>query len=879
MPAPGTAIARIPWHRRIEAVVIVGSSLLVAVSIGAVLILTTRLITTSSLERASADLDVARAAFYHLIDSQTASASGQARLVTALPVFRAHMNDPQLAADPATIQALADEYRGQLNAVFCVVTNRSGVWIDTERRSSAETPAGVRALIASAAEGESRHDLTSIDGRLYLVISEPARFAEETLGTFTVGYALDDTFAAELAAATHSEVTFVAGRRISGTSARPTVRAALDETLRSGQSLVNAPGKPVTIRTLGDGTYVAGASSLFRDRPSADLGALVLLQDWAPTQRFLDELQGSLVVVGLAIFGLALGGGVVFSRRLSGPLKDIADAARDIASGNWHRRAPLRGTAEAVTMAGAFNEMTATVQHWFEEAKDRSERLQASYERFRTVTESARDGIVSIDGTGAIAFWNRSAAIIFECDEQTAMGTPFVGFIDPADQPKYLHAVAFDSPDAVSPTIQLTGVRRNGSRVPLELLLSLSGSGGSSVTALVRDITDRRNAEEVLRQREEELRQAQKMEAIGRLAGGVAHDFNNLLTAIHGFAELLVETKPDAVEHRDYVDEILKAAQRAAQLTGQLLAFSRRQVLAPQVIALDRVLEDTEKMLRRLIGEDVILTCETESTLGMVKADPGQIEQAIVNLAVNARDAMPNGGRLSITLANIELDSQVASRIEGLSAGRYVRMDVVDNGIGMNEETMSKIFEPFFTTKEAGKGTGLGLAMVYGLVRQSGGSIEVESRLGAGTRFRIYLPQCEEAAIGISPLRQESPQGSETLLLVEDDAVVRELLGTTLRKYGYTVLEAPGAHAALEVSRSTHGPIHLLLTDVVMPQMNGRRLAEILRLERAATRVLFMSGYSDDAVLRAGVQAYDTPFIQKPFSAEALAMKVREALE
>ena len=864
MTAPATDRARIPWHRRIEAVVVVGSSLLVAVSIGAVLALTTRLITTSSLDRASADLEVARAAFYHLIASQAASATGQARLVTALPVFRAHMNDPRLAADPATIQALADEYRRQLNAAFCIVTDRSGAWIGTERWSSGDTPAGVRALIASAAEGEPRHDLTSIDGRLYLVVSEPARFAEETLGTFTVGYALDDAFAAELATATHSEVTFVAGQRISGTSAPPSVRAALDETLRSGQSLVNAPGTPVAIRALGDGTYVAGASSLFPDRPSSDLGALVLLQDWVPTQRFLDELQRSLVLVGFAIFGLALVGGIVFSRRMSGPLKDISDAARDIASGNWNRRAPLGGTAEAVTMAGAFNEMTATVQHWFEEAKDRSERLQASYDRFRTVTESARDGIVSIDRAGSIAFWNRSAAIIFECDEQGAMGVPFVGFIDPADQSKYLDAVAVGSPDAVSPTI--------------ELRLSLSGSDESSVTAIVRDITDRRNAEEMLRLREEELRQAQKMEAIGRLAGGVAHDFNNLLTAIHGFAELLLETKHDAVEHREYVNEILKAAQRAAQLTRQLLAFGRRQVLAPQVIALDRVLEDTEKLLRRLIGEDVVLTCEAQPALAKVKADPGQIEQAILNLAVNARDAMPNGGRLSITLANVDLDRQAASQIEGLTAGRYVRMDVTDNGIGMSAETVSKIFEPFFTTKEEGKGTGLGLAMVYGLVRQSGGSIEVESRLGAGTRFRIYLPQCDEAPVAKPSPRRESPEGSETLLLVEDDEVVRELLGATLRKYGYTVLEAPGALAALEVSRSTQGPIHLLLTDVVMPQMNGRRLAEILRIERAGTRVLFMSGYSDDAVPRAGVPTYETPFIQKPFSAEALAVKVREAL-
>jgi PAS domain S-box-containing protein len=878
MPATVRTSAGIPWHRRIEAVVVVGSSLLVAVSLGAVLVATTRLVTNRSLDRASLDIETARGTFYHLIANQAASAAAQARLITTLPVFRAHMTDSRLASDRATMLAMADEYRRQLGAEFCIVTDRDGTWIGSPGWPAQDGKSTIEPLIASALEGASRHDLLSIEGRLFQVVSEPARFAEETLGTFTVGYALDDRFASELAASTHAEVTLMAGRRISGSSAPPAVRAALGAALGAGQSLTTAPGAAVTIRDLGAGTYVGGAASLFPDHDSSRLGALVLLQDWRPTQQLLDELRRRLAVVWAVTFALAVAGGVVFSRRLSRPLKDIADAARDIASGNWDRQVPVRGRTEVATMATTFNEMTTTVRHWYEEARDRSERLETSNERFRAVTESVRDGIVSIDRHGSIAFWNRSVALLFESSEQETLGTPFIGFIDPSDRPTYLDAVAFAAGGAASPTIEITGVRKTGSRVPIELVLSPSWPEQSAVTAIVRDITDRREAEAVLRQRDEELRQAQKMEAIGRLAGGVAHDFNNLLTAIQGFAELLRESgTPD--EESEYIDEILKAAGRAAQLTRQLLAFSRRQVLAPRVLALDQILSGTDKLLRRLIGEDIDLVCESEPGLARVKADPGQIEQVLVNLAINARDAMPNGGKLRMSLATVE-PGETATSSKGLTKGRYVRLDVVDNGAGMSAETLSRVFEPFFTTKPEGKGTGLGLAMVYGIVRQSGGSVEVESALGEGTRFRILLPRCDDAedvSVRETP-RQRSHRGSEILLLVEDDDMVRGLVGTTLRRHGYTVIEAAGALAALEASRSTPGPIHLLLTDVVMPQMNGRKLAELIHAERADTRILFMSGYPDDAILRAGVQTHQMPFIQKPFSVETLAAKIRETL-
>ena len=886
MPGAAQRTDRVAWHRRIEAAVVAGSSLLVALSIGAVLVGTTRLVTSRALDRASVDIEAARGAFYDLVDRQAESGAALARLVTVLPVFRAHIDDPgdpgrdpRLSIDLPTIEAMAEDYRQQLRAEFSIVTSRRDEWVVSPGwPPHDDPPPSLRKLIASGLEGRSVHNLVLVRNRLFLVVTEPMRFAEETLGTFTVGFALDERLARQLAKTTRAEITFVADGHVTSSSAPPDARAALDVALRTTHDFAPSSDAGIAIHRLGAGTYVASTTSLFSNRPSTDVGSLVLLQDWQPTQQFLDELRWRLGLIGGGIFALTLAAAMVFGRRLSRPLRDISDAARDIAAGDWNREVPIRGQAEATTMATAFNDMTATVRHWYEEAREQSVRLQTSYDRFRAVTESARDGMVSIDRHGHVAFWNRSAAQIFACDERSAIGRPFADFIDPADHEAYQNAIS--EPGGPRPTIELTGTRRDGGRVPIELLLSPPLGDESSVTAVVRDITDRKKAEATLRQREDDLRQAQKLEAVGRLAGGVAHDFNNMLTAIHGFGELVYQKVADDPEQADNVNEILNAAKRAAQLTRQLLAFSRRSVLAPRVISLDQVLLGTEKMMRRLIGEDIVLTCRSEPGLGLVRADPGQIEQVLVNLAVNARDAMPTGGTLTMGLTNLDLNERSAFDFDGLTPGKYVLLEVADSGEGMSDETVSKIFEPFFTTKPEGRGTGLGLATVYGIVRQSGGAIVVQSRLGHGTQFRVVFPQCDEPPnyheeVHKAPSRPQSA----VVLLVEDDELVRRLLSTTLRHLGYTVLEASGSEAALALSRGTAGPIHLLLTDVVMPKMNGRQLAELVTRERRATRVLFMSGYSDDDVLRAGVQTRETLFIQKPFSAEVLGAKVREALE
>ena len=389
------------------------------------------------------------------------------------------------------------------------------------------------------------------------------------------------------------------------------------------------------------------------------------------------------------------------------------------------------------------------------------------------------------------------------------------------------------------------------------------------------DITERKRLEA-------QLLWSQKMETVGRLAGGVAHDFNNLLTTIIGYAELAIMGLHPSDRIYSDLQEILKASERAARLTQQFLAFSRRQIIEPKVVNLNKILADTDRMLRRLIGEDIELATVPAEDLWPVKVDPGQIAQVIVNLAVNARDAMPEGGKLTIETRCVTLDEGYARQRVTVSPGDYVMLAVSDTGVGMTREVKEHLFEPFFTTKEVGKGTGLGLATCYGIVKQSGGNIWVYTEPGRGTTFKIYLPRVQERAETL-PKRDEAgylPGGTETVLLVEDEPSVRNMAARILREQGHTVLEAATGEEALRVAKEKgEDRIHLLLTDVVMPRMGGRELADRLRVDRPDIKVLFFSGYTDEAVARHGVLDRGAAFLQKPFSPAALARKVRELLD
>jgi two-component system, cell cycle sensor histidine kinase and response regulator CckA len=407
----------------------------------------------------------------------------------------------------------------------------------------------------------------------------------------------------------------------------------------------------------------------------------------------------------------------------------------------------------------------------------------------------------------------------------------------------------------------------------LTLKAPIRDSAGA-ITGLIgisRDVTERRKLEE-------QLRQAQKMEAVGQLAGGVAHDFNNLLTIIFGYSDVLRAQVQEPGEMREAVDAIHDAAGRAAALTRQLLAFSRQTMLQPKVLDINETITSTSRMLSRIIGEDIQFSLVLDPSIAKVRVDPGQLDQVLMNLAVNSRDAMPQGGTLSITTQRVELTEAEATLLE-IAPATYVRITVTDTGIGMPPEVQARIFEPFFTTKGVGTGTGLGLAMVFGIVRQSGGTIDVESAPGAGARFRIYLPAVPDAPAPSDQPAQERLAGSETVLLVEDDAGVRDLAVASLTAHGYRVLTASDGRDGLDVVAAHAGHIDLLVTDVVMPRMGGSDLAAQLRLQQPDVRVLFMSGYTDDAVVRQGVLHSEVAFLHKPFTMQALAAKVRAVLD
>ena len=396
------------------------------------------------------------------------------------------------------------------------------------------------------------------------------------------------------------------------------------------------------------------------------------------------------------------------------------------------------------------------------------------------------------------------------------------------------------------------------------------------------DVSDRRSAEAALEESEERLRQSQKMDAVGRLAGGIAHDFNNLLTAITGYNDFLLKQLGEGHKLHREATEIKKAARRASALTNQLLAFSRQQVLMPQVLDLNAVVADMEEMLRRVIGEDVELVVAKGDDLGAVKADPGQLQQVLLNLAVNGRDAMPDGGRLTIQTSSVELTEDYTSYHEDVSPGHYVVLAISDTGCGMDEETKVRLFEPFFTTKDTGKGTGLGLSTVYGIVKQSGGHIAAYSELGKGSTFLVYLPWVDEKPPVAKELAEEETavkKGSERILLVEDDEAVRELTKEILQMNGYSVIAASGGPEALEICEHLQQPIGLMVTDLVMPQIGGRELAKALGKRIPGLRVLYMSGYTTSTSLQQGLLEPGASFLQKPFTPEEMARKVREILD
>jgi two-component system cell cycle sensor histidine kinase/response regulator CckA len=524
----------------------------------------------------------------------------------------------------------------------------------------------------------------------------------------------------------------------------------------------------------------------------------------------------------------------------------------------------------------------ANVTRDITERKQAEDLLRASEERFRLLVEGVQDyAIIMLDPAGKVSTWNQAAERLTGYQAKDIIGQHFACLSDADD-------VTSGSPQRILQQAVAQGrheeegwrARHDGSRfwtnVVITALLDASGTlrGFASVS---RDLTQFRRAQEL----ENQLRQSQKLEVVGQLAGGVAHDFNNLLTVISGNSELLFAMLPPDDPRREPVKAISEAGERAAGLTRQLLAFSRRAVLETKVLDLNEVVKETEKLLRRMIGEDILLTAVLDPNLSRIKADPNQMGQVLMNLAVNARDALPHGGQLTIETSDSQLDEAYAAQHSDCKPGRYVKLAVSDNGCGMTPEVKTHAFEPFFTTKGPGKGSGLGLSTVYGIVKQSGGSIELYSEPGHGTTIKIYLPAVDEP---LQPLAHDqgaaqATGGAETVLLVEDEDAVRAIAVLGLEAQGYTVLPAESGKQALAIIEKHRGRIDLLVTDVVMPGMSGPELAEALCLQYPSLKVLYLSGYTDDSVIRHGILQAEVAFLQKPYTPLSLARKAREVLD
>lgn len=502
--------------------------------------------------------------------------------------------------------------------------------------------------------------------------------------------------------------------------------------------------------------------------------------------------------------------------------------------------------------------------------------LIAREELFRLISENAADMIALVDVYGN-RLYNSPAyeKLLGYTAEELRQISPYEQ-IHEDDKQKVLEAAREAKETGFGRRVEYRIRHKNGQWRVLESTASAVRNSRGEVEKLVivnREITERK-------QLEQQLFLSQKLEAIGRLSGGIAHDFNNLLGVIIGYSQVLQQMVGSQDELREPIDEILKAGERAASLTRQLLAFSRKQVLEPKVLNLNTVVSDVEKMLRRLIGENIELNIALDRNLGNVKADRSQIEQVILNLAVNSRDAMPNGGKLVIQTSNAALGAAECERYRYVVPGEYILLEVRDTGCGMDEETQSHIFEPFFTTKENGKGTGLGLATVYGIIKQSGGFIWVDSSPNHGASFRIYLRQVEEAPEARQVIERASPEilATQTILLVEDEQSLRKLTQKILEEVGYKVLEAKDASQAMEVAKGVKTDIHLLLTDIIMPGLSGKALAEKLSPFRPEMKVLFMSGYTDGEIAPQGVLDPKMTILRKPFKWEELTRTVKQVL-
>jgi PAS domain S-box-containing protein len=755
----------------------------------------------------------------------------------------------------------------QLKVSFVAVFDNSGREVfskgfDLARGTVAPVPAGLGEHIRRGSLLLNHRDSKScVKGILVLangpvlVDSRPVLTSDERgpiAGTLIMGQVIDSAEIQRLSETTHEPLEL---DRLRGEILLPDLRQAASEI---------SPQRPTVVRVL-DKVSLAGYAELndIYGKPALILRILLPRQIYQQAQTSLLQFLLLLLAASFVFGAVTL---YLLERAVLSRIANLTEGITRIgASGDLSGRLDVAGKDELAYLVIAINAMLEDLERAQAERHEGRMRLGLMVEKMPAVLWTTDTGprFTSLIGAGLEALGLHTNELVGQSVFQ------------------YFHS---ENPDF--PAIAAHQKALEGQPVTYEMewqkrafeshVQPLRSSEGEilGVIGVALDITDRKHLTD-------QLRQSQKMQAVGELAGGVAHDFNNLLMVVKGHAELLLDRLPKTSPLRPSIDQMQKAADRAASLTRQLLAYSRKQVLQPRVLDLNEVVAGMIKMVSRVIGEHIDLSFLPCLELGSVMADPSQMEQVLLNLVVNARDAMPAGGKLTIETSNIELDPSLAAHHPGMEPGSYVMLTVSDTGCGMDARTQSRIFEPFFTTKGQGKGTGLGLATVYGVVKQTGGFIWVYSEVDQGTTFKIYLPlvaaEAEKAAV--EKAASGPPPGNETILFVEDEESVRELVRDYLRANGYRVLEAVDGMQALEIAAAHKGAIHLLVTDVVMPRLSGRELATRLSSERPGLRILYISGYTDDSIFRHGVLEGGVAFLQKPFNLKSIAEKIREVLD
>ena len=705
----------------------------------------------------------------------------------------------------------------------------------------------------------------------------PLSYGGKQFGVLVIGISLDNAFAKKIAEATRTQISFSTAYQIMASS--------WPESASGRVNLARVTESILTKKSIYQNNSPKNFNSFYIPIKIVDETiCLVINADNSAVAQLLQEKKKQLLFSLLVVLMVTIGVGAGLAIAIVKPLKKLQDRSLAAVQDFTHKDITLTPWGNEIdSLSQAVEAMLSAIKLHLQEMDQAQATIRNEKHFLDNVFSSIQDSLRVLDLNFTII---RANPVL----EQRYGGSSMVGkkcyqIMHGADKPCQ-DCPCREAMETGKAGYLLKPLMIDGTERWIDIYAyPLRDQDTGQITGVIeysRDVTEIKATEDILRQREEQLRQAAKMEAVGRLAGGVAHDFNNILTVILGECELFLQDLPAQGPWRPRVTGIMEAARRASSLTQQLLAFSRKQVLQPQALDLNAVVADMDRMLRRVLGEDIDLVTILASALGTVKVDLHQLEQVILNLAANARDAMPQGGSLTIETANVDLDESYAQQHVDIQPGPYVMLAVSDTGTGLAQEAEGQIFEPFFTTKEAGKGTGLGLSMVYGIVKQSQGHIWVYSEPGEGTTFKIYLPRYDEAPLSLpsaAPLPEVAIGGTETILLVEDEEDVREVVSRMLDQIGYRVLVAAGPAEAISLSQEYQDPIHLLFTDVVMPGMSGRELANHLQAQHPHLKVLFMSGYTANAVVHHGVLDPGIPFINKPFKFRILLQKIREVLD